>query len=762
MKRTGILIALFIFCMSPFAQQNTFDSLNVLIEELGNSSSDQKQFKKAQLYIELADEYEEQKEFETAADNYLSSLNILNALNDQSKDSVYLVKQAYCYHQLGSMMFDLYNYDEAIDYYTTGKEYSALINDTLQQAKANLNIGLIHRRQGAFAKAVQGYYDALSVFESMNDKKGIAICYLSIGSIHRVSFQEESAIKAYEEALEIFKELGDEYGIDACNTNLGITYKKAGNYTKALEFYTKVFDYCEKNGNRLQLGRAYSNIGMVYDSLDRRIAYDFHEKGLNIGLELNDYPNVATSATSMAYWHLHEYDLTKASKHLQKSIDMGRTALQATDSIEQPFKRISILEGLMEAHGLKGEYKAAYQYAQMRMEIKETLYNKEKAEAMEEIATRYQTEKKEVQIQLQEQTIAAQDLHLEQEKKLRNVLLIGASILLILAVIIFRGLLQKRRANAVLAQQKEEIETINSKLVELDRFKETMTGMIVHDLKNPLNTIINQASNVKIKQQAMQMLNMVLNILDIQKFEDASMNIQPETNLLSQAINKAIDQIILPAKEKNIAIENTIRTDLTILADNDLVERVLINLLSNAIKYTPNNGKVHLIAKEEGGEYLKIKVEDSGRGIPKKQQFKIFEKFGQVEAKDLGYNRSTGLGLTFCKMAIEGHGGKIGVESDGEHGSAFWFTLKKTHTEISEHLADESQDKVVAETSINAELIAEYIEVLKTLKYYEVSKIRKVIAEITSNDPSVLEWKDKLNQAVLAGNEELYNELLSI
>ena len=108
--------------------------------------------------------------------------------------------------------------------------------------------------------------------------------------------------------------------------------------------------------------------------------------------------------------------------------------------------------------------------------------------------------------------------------------------------------------------------------------------------------------------------------------------------------------------------------------DADLITRVIANLVGNAIKFTPEGSKV-AISMERNGDGAKLCVADTGSGIPREYHEKIFEKFGQVEARQQRKMYSTGLGLTFCKLAVDAHGGKIGVESEVDRGSTFWFTL---------------------------------------------------------------------------------------
>ena len=111
-----------------------------------------------------------------------------------------------------------------------------------------------------------------------------------------------------------------------------------------------------------------------------------------------------------------------------------------------------------------------------------------------------------------------------------------------------------------------------------------------------------------------------------------------------------------------------------VIADGSLLRRVVQNLLGNALKFTPDHGHI-TIGMEPGAGRLRVWIRDDGPGIPVEYREKIFEKFGQVEARVSRQKYSTGLGLTFCKLVVEAHGGAIGVDSEVGEGSTFWFEI---------------------------------------------------------------------------------------
>jgi len=253
----------------------------------------------------------------------------------------------------------------------------------------------------------------------------------------------------------------------------------------------------------------------------------------------------------------------------------------------------------------------------------------------------------------------------------------------------------------------EAYKTVNAqkqKLLELDNFKDAMTGMIVHDLKNPLNAIIGLSSlnpNDEMMQivnsAGNQMLNLVLNILDVQKFENTAVKLNISVCSLIDLAKDAEKQVALLINQKHQNFKIEITEDFILSVDSELIVRSFVNMLTNAIKYTHLHGSItinaELLNKDsidampesvvknidrhtlDNFKVVLIRITDTGQGIPEDKIHLVFEKFGQVEAKKSGGVRSTGLGMTFCKMVIEAHGGIIWLTSIVNTGTTFWFTL---------------------------------------------------------------------------------------
>ncbi|HAL92317.1 MAG TPA: hybrid sensor histidine kinase/response regulator [Verrucomicrobia bacterium] len=253
------------------------------------------------------------------------------------------------------------------------------------------------------------------------------------------------------------------------------------------------------------------------------------------------------------------------------------------------------------------------------------------------------------------------------------------------------------RTHLKLRQLQVELESRNRQLQEnydqlrkLERLRDDLTHMIVHDMRSPLTGIAGylellelhvakklDSEELKFLQAARSsgsvLVDMVNSLLDISRMEQGKMPLAVTESDLDVLIQNALLSIGSPA---NAAALVHLKPPQPVRAacDANLVTRVIANLAGNALKFTPKEGRI-TVAAEQTGAGAKIRVADTGSGIPREFHAKIFEKFWQVEARQDGKKYSTGLGLTFCKLAIEAHGGEIGVESEVGKGSTFWFTL---------------------------------------------------------------------------------------
>jgi signal transduction histidine kinase len=245
------------------------------------------------------------------------------------------------------------------------------------------------------------------------------------------------------------------------------------------------------------------------------------------------------------------------------------------------------------------------------------------------------------------------------------------------------------------ARLEAQVARKTEQLAKVSALKDDLLGMIVHDLKNPLAVILGILESMVLGRKpidpdsvkrrlslaleaAQSLLRMVLNLLDITKIETGDLKPERAEVFCAELLERAIRPMAELAQRDEIRIVVTGTAEgRSLPLDASLMERVLQNLLSNAVKHSPSGERVEVCAwldEAASPPCVCFAVSNRGKPIPAEYQRKIFDKFSQLEAKSAGNVASTGLGLTFCKLAVEAHGGHIRVESPIDAGRGARFT----------------------------------------------------------------------------------------
>ncbi len=230
-----------------------------------------------------------------------------------------------------------------------------------------------------------------------------------------------------------------------------------------------------------------------------------------------------------------------------------------------------------------------------------------------------------------------------------------------------------------------------SERVALEQMRGDLTHMVVHDLRNPLGSIMGSLQLIhtafverdqtlpvikllRIALRSGQKLYLLIDsLLDLGRLEAGETELNKVSVSVPPLIQEAVEQIQPFALNKKLSLSVQVDPDLPeALADRDLILRVLTNLLDNAVKFTRREGSITLAARQAEDEIL-FTVSDTGIGIPLEYRHRIFDRFLRLE--NIDGIKGTGLGLAFCKLAVEAHGGRIWVESEEDRGSQFKFAL---------------------------------------------------------------------------------------
>lgn len=243
------------------------------------------------------------------------------------------------------------------------------------------------------------------------------------------------------------------------------------------------------------------------------------------------------------------------------------------------------------------------------------------------------------------------------------------------------------------ARQHSTLAVANRALSERLRNHEDQTRMIVHDMRAPLHTLLISIKALQrqrfdpdgqeelltvARDSANYLLNLTETVLDSARLETSSWSLKRQPTRLSTLVQAVCEPLELAARPDQARLAHYVPEDLPVVwLDRGLMERVLTNLLTNAIKFTPPTGEIAVAARvTHDGHAIQLDVSDSGQGIPSEAQAQIFERFYQANEGDS--RRGTGLGLYFCRLAVEAHGGSIGVQSVVGQGSTFSILLPLT------------------------------------------------------------------------------------
>jgi signal transduction histidine kinase len=246
--------------------------------------------------------------------------------------------------------------------------------------------------------------------------------------------------------------------------------------------------------------------------------------------------------------------------------------------------------------------------------------------------------------------------------------------------------LKLRSARAELAEHYDLLKRQRDDLMRAQLLKERLTAFVVHDLKNPVNSIDLHAQVLmrdrslsddvrgsigQIRAGARHLTRMIMNLLDLSKADEGKLQPRWSDCRLEALVKDVFSELEVIAEGQKVQLESSIAVPM-IRADEDLLRRLLANLVENAIRHAPPDSIVRVTAAADGGG-IDLRVADAGKGIPPALREKIFDPFVQVEG-GVTTRSGRGLGLTFCKMAAEAHGGSISAQ-DASPGTVFCVRL---------------------------------------------------------------------------------------
>lgn len=648
------------------------------------------------------------------------------------------------------------------------------------QCLPELTIGTLNKLKGNYDDANTHLTRALIIAEKGEITSAQIICLYQIGDLNRgIGLLDESlrmlylsrnlALKTHENHMHpqiydrmsaTFFQLADhndalfEFIEIPDQTDFGPGKKTAGDYIELCKVYADSANMFAKKINDTQTQLSALNLIGAYYRHKKQYEQSIQNfyKALSLSLELGFKTNVPNYYANIAKaW----YDQGKYNQ----AIEDGLKGYEIANELKMESEKSILAHTLRLSYEKLGDFENALRFHIVETETREYIYSQENWNKISELDKKYQSEKQQQEIKYQKELIDLQNVEVFR----LNIVII---IMFVVLIIILIGVILIRKQKQRIQTQSKMITEQFTRLEKLDQFKESLTHALVHDLKNPLSQVLINTRNQHVRNAAGKMMRLITNMLDVEKYENTGFILNKELHSLRNILAEVVNGQELSLKEKNLELHLHF-TDFKIMADREVMIRVFDNLLSNAIRYSPLNRSIDVKAEPSGDDMLLICMENYGEHIPDDVLPLIFDKYRHFGKTDSGAQRSTGLGLTFCKMAIEAHGGTIGAHNNPDEGCSFCFTLKYSSQTLKklEDTRTTIRDlkRKLNFTEADYAVLNAVVKQIQDFKIFEISRFHEVLDPLKETAGSnVNEWISSLFNAINIQNMDEYKRLINL
>ena len=607
------------------------------------------------------------------------------------------------------------NFSEAILQFQISLEIFKSIQFKTGIANMYSNIGAMYYNMGDDSKAIDFHFKSLRISEEINDQLRIGTSYNNIGSVY--TNKEATVDKGLEYfflALPIFKKIDYLDGVAIVSLNIGEIYQKEKMYDSAIYYFQISIKIYEGTSNAAfpltHLGQIYAQKGNFEK------AYQYHNAAIEIAKRLDTKKELTESILGLAQTQLKQEKIEEAIQNFNK-------VLRIAEEINSKNDIKTAYEALAKSYAMLGDFKKAYSNSILFIGIKDSLYNNNNDKKIQQLQFNFDIEKKEAAINLLTKDKKLKEATIQRQRVISYSSIAGLFVFLIFAFILYRNNKQKQKANVLLKQQKQKVESTLSELkatqaqlIQSEKMASLgeLTAGIAHEIQNPLNFVNNFSEvNTELIDELQNELKAgntedAFSILSDIKANEEKINhhgkradaivkgmLQHSKTSTGQKeptnINKLADEYLrisyhgFRGKDKNF--NATLKTDfdesigLINVIPQD-IGRVLLNLYNNAFYALHEKSKlnseeyeptVSVSTKKINGKF-EIRISDNGNGIPQKIVDKIFQPFFTTKPTGQG----TGLGLSLSYDIIKAHGGELKVETKEADVSTFMIQLPMT------------------------------------------------------------------------------------
>jgi len=387
------------------------------------------------------------------AENYLNeAMKLATSLN-------WIKGIAQSLANLGNMQQYHSRYKEALEYYKKAETPTLKAGNKKMQASLYNNMGAAQMQLSDYTQSLTYFLKSVKIKEQINDEKGAAETYINIGLIYKKQNQYDKAVEYYNKSLSIFERAGNTGGMADIYSHLGVIYKLRNDFAKALEYSRKALAIYTQEEDKAGMNEAYINLGLISMKLKKpNEAEKYYLLSLKLTRDMHNAKGEAVCMNNLGDILLGKKDFSKAGSYYEKALLISEK-IKDRDGMKYAY------EGLAICNYYLNRFKLAYDYHKLYSDLKDSIMNTESMESLNEMQTRYETDKKDKEILILnkdkvigEAEIARQKADADKKNAQRNVFIVGFGLMVVLAGFIFRSYRQKQKANIIITQQKQEVE----------------------------------------------------------------------------------------------------------------------------------------------------------------------------------------------------------------------------------------------------------------------------------------------------------------
>jgi signal transduction histidine kinase/tetratricopeptide (TPR) repeat protein len=609
------------------------------------------------------------------------------ALLQQAKHIKYAMGQSQCLTTLSNIQNLKGNYDSSIIIATNAMEMVDSAQNPKQMAELFNKVGICYDYKSDYKKAMDNYNKALFFFGAAKDSNGIVRAKNNIGLIYQNAKDFKRSKLFFDECLTIAKEKKYTDLEIMALSNLAAVEIEMGESHLALGHFKQVLKNDVASGNETYISYSYNNIAEAYKQLKQYDSAEHYYK-LSIGLKEKLDAQVALLNSHKAYADMliDVGKLTDAKNYLDKSFTIAKKA-GAKEYLQACYQ---LQAKLAEKNN---DYKKAFEATNLANAMKDSIANAK-------FKTELVAKEKDFELNLKNTEIQKEKLELVKIKSQQIIFLLALGLFAFLSVSLLVLFRKQKNLNRLQLIQQQKLEVYNKQLTEqkikIEEGLETKSrflSFMAHEIRNPLSGIMgltdllidSKPTDIQreyldyLQKSSSNLLQLLNEVLDYQKLVSGKMELNKVKFSLKDIASQTHFLYSSSIKEKNLLFQLNYDEKIPTILFGDPIRltQIIGNLINNAIKFTPQNGivTVNILLKETLVNHAKIyfAISDTGMGIDKEDQEKIFELYHQ--GKPNKGKIGTGLGLNIVKNLLDLMGSKIQVKSEEDQGSTFTFEV---------------------------------------------------------------------------------------